>query len=145
MSAGLFEVIFGKESGCSRGCQEQPQHVSNHAVSKGVLGNGTSHPSLSLLPSGNFFLALNRNHHFLKKNQNLVWQLQYNDNFTLLKILRTYSKVIKFESLCWSCRIKFWLFWTKNDDFYLKPKRNSRMAKAWDQAKLSPCFPNISQ
>ena len=47
-------------------------------------------------------------------------------------------KIIKIESLCSSCLIKFWLFLTKNDDFYIKPKRNSRMAQAWDQGELSP-------
>ena len=56
------------------------------------------------------------------------------------KILRIDSKVIKFESLCSTCHIKFWFFLTKNDDYYQKPKRNSRMAQAWDQAKLSPCL-----
>ena len=29
-------------------------------------------------------------------------------------------------------------FFKKNDDFYLKPKRNFRIAQAWDQAELSP-------
>ena len=47
-------------------------------------------------------------------------------------------KIIKIESLCSSCLIKFWLFLMKNDDFYIKPKRNSRMAQAWDQGELSP-------
>ena len=28
---------------------------------------GTIHPGLRLVPSGNFFLALNRSHHFVKK------------------------------------------------------------------------------
>ena len=56
----------------------------------------------------------------------------------MLKILRMYSKVIKFESLCSTCHFKFWLFLAKNDDFYIKPKRNSRMAGAWDQGGLSP-------
>ena len=30
-------------------------------------GKGTTQPSLRLVPSGNFFLALNRSHHFLLK------------------------------------------------------------------------------
>ena len=32
-------------------------------------------------------------------------------------------KVVLFESLRSSCRIKFWLFSTKNDDFYFKSKK----------------------
>ena len=46
---------------------------------------------------------------------------------------------------CLSCLIKFWLFLTKNDDFYLKPKTNYRMAEGWDQGDLSRCCegPNL--
>ena len=73
---------------------------------------GTIHPSLRLLPSGNFFLALNRSHHFLlKKSQNLIRQVEDNDSnlITLLYILSIFqqSKVVKFESLCSSCPIQF--------------------------------------
>ena len=32
-----------------------------------VVGKGTSQPGLRLVPSGNFFLALNRSYHFLSK------------------------------------------------------------------------------
>ena len=59
---------------------------------------GTIHPSLSLLPSANFFLDLNKSHHFLlKKSQNLIRQPQYNDSILIIlhcwKILRIYSKL----------------------------------------------------
>ena len=62
------------------------------------------------------------------------------DNLTLLKNTENIYKVIKFESLGSTCLIEFWLFLTKHDDFYLKPKRNSQMAQVWDQAELSPWF-----
>ena len=82
---------------------------------------------------------------FVKKSQNLVWQVEHNASnlITLLSILSIFQqcKMIKIESLSSSCLIKFWLFLTKHDDFYLKPKRNSRMAEAWDQADLSPWIP----
>ena len=69
-----------------------------------------------------------------------TWAQWFNfDNFTLLKNTEIRYKVIKFESLGSTCLINFWLFLTKNDDLYLKPKRNSQKAQAWDQAKLSPC------
>ena len=61
-----------------------------------VLGKGTIHPGLRLLPSGNFFLALNRSHHFLlKKSQNLIWHVEHNDSnwITLLYILSIFSNV----------------------------------------------------
>ena len=58
----------------------------------------------------------------------------------MLKNTENRYKVIKFEPLDSTCHIKFWLFLTKTDDFYLRPKRNSRMTQAWDQAKLSPCL-----
>ena len=50
------------------------------------------------------------------------------DNFTIHSQYFQQCKIIKIESLSSSCLINFWLFLTKNDDFYLKPKRNSRMA-----------------
>ena len=57
-----------------------------------------------------------------------TWAQWFNfDDFTLLKNTENIYKVIKFESLGFN----------KNEDFYLKPKRNLRMAEAWDQAELS--------
>ena len=41
--------------------------VSYTIKGKRNKGKGTIHPSLSLLPSANFFLALNKSHHFLLK------------------------------------------------------------------------------
>ena len=58
----------------------------------------------------------------------------------MLKNTEIRYKVIKFESLGSTCLITFWLFLTKNDYFYLKPKLNSRMAQVWDQTELSPCY-----
>ena len=103
---------------------------------------GTIQPCFRLVLSGNVFLALDRSHHVLKSVFNkTTWAQWFTfDNFTLLKNNENRCKVIKFESLGLTCHIKFWLFLTKNDDFYLKTKRNSRMAGAWDQADLSPCL-----
>ena len=51
---------------------------------------------------------------FYQKCQNLIWELGYNDShLTILlcwKILRLYSKVIKFESLCSTCQLNFDFF-----------------------------------
>ena len=106
------------------------------------LNNGTIHPGLRLLPSGNFFLALNRSHHFLLKKSEFntaSWGQWFKlNNFGIHSQYFQQCKIIKIESLCWSCNIEFWLFLTKNDGFYLKPKRNYRMAQAWDQGELSP-------
>ena len=96
-------------------------------LNKGSQSTRTIYPSLWLVASGNFFLALNRSHHFLLKKVAQWFKL---DNFTIYLSIFQQSNVIKFESLCSSCPIEFWLFLTKNDDFYLTPKRNSRMAQA---------------
>ena len=61
------------------------------------------------MPSGNFFLALNRSQHFLlKKGQNLLWQVEPNDSnlITILSIFQQ-CKIIKIELLSSSCFIKF--------------------------------------
>ena len=44
-------------------------YLPNLAVGNSICerSKGTIHPSLSLLPSANFFLALNKSHHFLLK------------------------------------------------------------------------------
>ena len=81
---------------------------------KWITRTRTIYQCLRIVPSGNSFLALNRNHQFLfKKSRNLMGQFEHNgSNLIALhcwKILRLY-KVIKFESLCSSCPIKFWLF-----------------------------------
>ena len=111
----------------------------------------TIHPGLRLVPSGNLFLALNRSHHFLLKKSEFnkaSWAQWFKlDNFISILSIFQQCKIIKIESLSSSCLIKFWLFLTKNDDFYVKPKKNSRMAQSWGQAELSPCsrcFFNIS-
>ena len=58
---------------------------------------GTIHPGLRLLPSGNFFLALNRSHHFLliKVSMYLILQVEHNASnlITLLYILSIFSNV----------------------------------------------------
>ena len=105
-----------------------------------IEGKETIQPGFRLVSSGNLFLALNRSHHFLlKKGQILIRQLEPNDsNFISILSIFQQCKAIISDSLSSSCLIKFWLFLTKNDDFYLKPKRNSRIVQAWDQAELSP-------
>ena len=63
------------------------------------------------MPSGNFFLVLNRSHQFLLKKvriQNLLGQLEHND-LNLITLLCC----IKFESFCSSCFIKFRPFLNK--------------------------------
>ena len=105
-----------------------------------VYAKGTSHPGLRPMLSGNFVLALNRSHHFLFIKQfDIATSAQWFklDNFTIYSQYFQQCKIIKIESFCLSCLIKFWLFLTKNDDFYLKPKTNSRMVEGWDQGDLS--------
>ena len=62
-----------------------------------VDSKGTIHPGLRLLPSGNFFLALNRSHHFLliKVSMYLILQVEHNASnlITLLYILSIFSIV----------------------------------------------------
>ena len=70
------------------------------------------------------------------ENSFVVWKgrfFLFKNIFLGLNVVKV-SKliIIKVESLCSSYLIKFWLFSTKNDDFFLKPKWNSRMAKGWD-------------
>ena len=119
-------------------------------------GKGTIQPGLRLVPSRNFFLALNRSHHFWLKSKYISYigrifckkKSQFNvanwakwfklGNFISILSIFQQCEIIKIESLSSSCLIKFWLFSTKNDDFYLKPKRNSQMAQTWDQGELSP-------
>ena len=91
-------------------------------------GKRTIQPGLKLVPSGNFFLALNRSHHFfVKKSQNLIGRLELNDSILIIlhcwKIMRIDSKVTKFESLFLSFLIKFLLFRKKNNDLYLKSQK----------------------
>ena len=118
--------------------------VVTNLICKYELLKGTIQPGRRLVPSGNFFLALNRSHHFLlKKSQNLIRQLEHNDSILIIllycKILRTYTKIIKFEPLCLSCLIKFWLFFTEYDYFYLKPKSvKKKPSQKW--SKKSPIF-----
>ena len=50
---------------------------------------------------------------------------KYND-LIIINLYQVWSIVLKLS------------FLTKNDEFYLKPKINSRMAQAWDQGELSP-------
>ena len=55
------------------GCVVEKIERLNYFSQNATYSNGTIHPGLRLLPSGNSFLALNRSHHFLlKKSQNLI-------------------------------------------------------------------------
>ena len=70
---------------------------------------GTIQPGLRLVPSGNFFLALNRSHHFsVKKSRNLIRQLEHNDSnlITLLYILSIFSNV-KLSKLNHSAKVAY--------------------------------------
>jgi len=86
------------------------------------------------VPSGNFFLALNRSHHFLLKSQNLVRQVEHNDSnlitYYIFSVFFSNVKLSKLNHCAEEALLNSDFFLTKNDDFYLKPKRNSRMAKA---------------
>ena len=87
-------VIIGVVSSPSIGVVSPPPGVSIPSSGQLPLGSGsnppgqvtpgfkgTIQPGLRLVPSGNFFLALNRSHHFLfKKSQNLMRQLELNDS-----------------------------------------------------------------
>ena len=62
--------------------------------------NGTIHPGLRLLPSGFFFLALNRSHQFLLKSQNLRRQLEHNDStLIILHCWKYWEYIAKLSSL----------------------------------------------
>ena len=91
---------------------------------------GTIQSGLRLVPSGNFFLALKRSHHFLLE----IWQVKHNDSnlITLLNILSIFQqcKIIKIESFCSSCLLNSDFFKQKIDVFYLKQKINFLMAQA---------------
>ena len=102
----------------------------------------TIHPGLRLVPSGNFFLVLNWSKNILLKKSEFNKQLEHNDSnlITLLYILLFFSNV-KWSKLNNFAEVALSNsdFFNKKDDFYLKPKRNFRMAQAWDQAELFPC------
>ena len=129
-------VIFIVHVGNGWNARRKNRHVPIWGFITPYPSKGTIHSGLRLLPFWNFFLALYRSHHFLlKKSEFKVesWAQGFKlDNFTIHSQYFQQCKIIKIESLSSSCLVNFWLFLTKNDDFYLKLKRNSRMAEAWD-------------
>ena len=107
---------------------------------------GTIQPGLRLVPSGNFFLALNRSHLFLlKKSLNIIRQVEPTDsNLITLYLFSVFFSNVKLSKLNHWAQVVLSnsdFFFTKNAEFYLKPKRNSRMAQVW-VGILSP-IPNV--
>ena len=89
------------------------------------LYKGTIQPGLRLVPSGNFFLALNRSHHFLlKKSQNLIRQLEHNDStLIILHCWKYWEYIVKLSSLNHCAEVKFWLFFNKKWRLLFKAKK----------------------
>ena len=62
---------------------------------------GTIYPGLRLAPSSNFFLALNRSHHFLLKKGKIFWgnlSWKYWDNIVKLSSLNYCAQVVRLNS-----------------------------------------------
>ena len=115
-TASLLKVIAASQT--PNDCGEDKHTIvwALYMFSRILYPTRTIYPSLRLVPSGNFFCGFKCHHFLLKKGQNLTRQLEHIDS-NLIALLYIYNlsifqqgKVIKLESLCSSCLMKFWPF-----------------------------------